>query len=380
MSRVSSPRHRRGLIVAVALAVALAVAGCGKTSNGSGGAAGAGSDAAPSGGTAPTTKKLVINSFGGDWGDAIQKGFIDEFERQTGIKVQLLSTADPAKSKLAIQQGNTPPEDILDYDFGTAASLQQANLLAPIDYGSFDQTSLAQVPSVFKQRYAVGWGGFPIAICYDKKRFASAPPETWADFWNVSKFPGKRGMLAWPVQPQPEFGLLADGVAVDQLYPIDINKAMAKLKQLQPHVAKFADSPATLQQQLVDGTISMAACYGHRAEKLIQDGASNVGISYKQARLIDDYFTVWKNAPNRANAMKFLSFILSARQQARWAEIGFTTPVNSEAVKHLPAATRTKLPPPGEAFASNDSYYTQQTGGKTNQQRIIDAWNNQVGQ
>src|SRR5882724_4867660 len=63
--------------------------------------------------------KLVINSYGGSWGQAIQLGLIDLFQRETGIEVTLLSTWDIAKSKAALQSGNPPPEDILDTELAT---------------------------------------------------------------------------------------------------------------------------------------------------------------------------------------------------------------------------------------------------------------------
>ncbi len=373
---------RSSLVLALlCTAIALLVGGCGKSgSGGSSGGSSAGSAATEEAeAPAPKTNELVISSFGGSWGNAIQKGFIDDFEKQTGIQVKLLSTDEPAKSKLAIESGNNPPEDIVDYDYGTAVSLQKDGLLAPVDYSELDPSIRSQVPSSYLKPYAEGWGGFAIALCYDKQQFAADPPKSWADFWNFSKYPGGRGMVSWPVQPQPEFGLLAAGVPVNKLYPLDIPKAMEQIKALQPHVPKFVESPATLQQQMIDGTTTMSACFANRAAALIASGEENLGIEYNDARLIDDYFMVWKNAPNRANAMKFLAFVLKPEEQAKWAKIGYTVPVNTAALEELPESVSSKLPAPGEAFPSNDTYYTEETEGKTNQELIIEEWNSQIG-
>ncbi len=374
-------RHRRGglsghlarsvLLACAALAAVAVVAACGSSSSSS------------DTGSGKASKTLVINSFGGEWGDALQKGVIDDFERQTGIKVTLLSTADASKSKLAVQSGNKPPEDLIDTDYPTVAAMANSGLLAPINYKRFDQSTLTKLPANAKQQYGVAWGGFAIALCYDKRKFPNNPPNSWADFWNFNAFPGNRGMIEWPVEPQPEFGLIAAGVSITQVYPIDEKKAFAQLQLLRPHVPKFASDPASLQQQMLDGTVSMEACYSHRVQKLIDGGVQNIGISYNGARLSNDYFMVWKNAPNRDNAIKFLDYLLSAKAQANWARIGDTAPVNPDAFKMLPKNVQAKLATAPQyrdkEFVQGDRYYSAMKDGKTNQQRIIDEWGNLVG-
>ena len=44
-------------------------------------------------------------------------------------------------------------------------------------------------------------------------------PKTWADFWDVKKFPGKRGMRKGP-KTNLEFALMADGVAPGDVYKV----------------------------------------------------------------------------------------------------------------------------------------------------------------
>ena len=54
--------------------------------------------------------ELVISSFGGTWGQAIQLGLIDSFERETGIKVTLRSGQDAIRSADAVRNGAFPPD------------------------------------------------------------------------------------------------------------------------------------------------------------------------------------------------------------------------------------------------------------------------------
>ncbi|MDL2403801.1 extracellular solute-binding protein [Rhizobium mayense] len=322
--------------------------------------------------------KLVISSWGGNWGKSIQLGLVDAFEKKTGIKVQLLSTQDAAKSKAAILSGNQPPEDILDTTYTTGYTLSRDGLLADIDYSKFDQKSLAALPDYVKQKFGFGYGQFAIGICYDKKKFpAGKEPKTWADFWNVKDFPGKRGMLAWPEERTPEMGLLADGVAVKDLYPLDTKAAFKKLEALKGDIPTFPTSPSVLSQMLVDRQVAMEACYTHRVQALIDGGVSRIGIVFDGARLQTQYFTVWKNAPNKENAMKFLAFVADAAPQAAWAQIGNTGPVNPQAFDLIPKDIAAKLPtsPAYHTWPKDDQWYVGDAGnGKTNEESLEEQW------
>lgn len=65
-------------------------------------------------------------------------------------------------------------------------------------------------------------------------------PASWADFWDVDKYPGKRGLRKRAVY-NLEFALLADGVKVEDVYrvlstPTGVERAFAKLSELKPHI------------------------------------------------------------------------------------------------------------------------------------------------
>lgn len=321
---------------------------------------------------------LVINSFGGNWNKAIQLGLIDAFEKETGIDVQLLSTQDVAKSKAALASGNPPPEDIIDTNFATGFSLSRDGLLADIDYSVFNQETLDVLPDYAKQPYALGWGQFAIGICYDTEKFPEdKAPKTWADFWNVEEFPGERGMLAWPDEPTPEMGLLAAGTPIAELYPLDLEAAFAKLDELKPNIPTFPSSPAVLGQMLVDRQVAMEACFTHRVQGLVDAGLSRIAIVFDNARLQTEYFFVWKDAPNKENAMKFLAFAVEAGPQAAWAQIGSTGPINPKAFEIIPEDIAGKLPtsPAYETWAKGDDWYAADAGGgKTNREVLEERW------
>lgn len=327
---------------------------------------------------------LVIGSYGGSWGRAIQLGFVDDFQKDSGINVTLTSTFDGAKSAAAVISGNLPPEDVLDAEFGLASTYDAEGLLAPIDYSQVDAATLEKIPEEMRKPYAVAFGYFSMGMAYRTDMFpADAPPSTWADYWDFEKFPGNRGMLIWPSEPVPEFPELAAGTPVDQLTPVDYTVVEQQLDLLKPHVPKFAETPSELIQQLADGSIAMCACPLHRVEALQSAGFSDkVAIAWGTARLQPPTYSVWKNAPNIDNAMKYIASVLSPEAQARWATVGFTAPINPDAFSMMSEQAIENAPNApshtGVFYRDDDWYIAKDDQGRTNFQALVDFWNDWI--
>ena len=61
-------------------------------------------------------------------------------------------------------------------------------------------------------------------------------PKTWADLFDAEKFPGKRTFYKWSAPGVIEAALLADGVAPDKLYPLDLDRAFKKLDTIKDDI------------------------------------------------------------------------------------------------------------------------------------------------
>ena len=82
------------------------------------------------------------------------------------------------------------------------------------------------------------------------KQFSGESPNSWADFWDVKKFPGPRALGAevtfarnLPCSPT---------ASPYKLYPIDVERAFRKLAEIKPHVKvwwKHGDQPIQLLSQ-----------------------------------------------------------------------------------------------------------------------------------
>jgi len=77
-----------------------------------------------------------------------------------------------------------------------------------------------------------------LVLAWDRDKFPPTP--NWADFWDVAKYPGKRGLRSG-VRGNLEIALLADGVAPADIYKTlasndGVDRAFRKLDQLKPYI------------------------------------------------------------------------------------------------------------------------------------------------
>ena len=145
-------------------------------------------------------------------------------------------------------------------------------------------------------------------------------PNTWADFWDVEKFPGTRAYRGNNVDGALEPALMADGVPPEEVYDVlsteeGIMRAINKIRELKPHIAVFWDSGAMQAQLMKDGEVDMTTGWNGRFDNAKKDGAT-VGYSFDQALLDYDCFAMPKGAPNKDVAMDFLAEISKPEYQA----------------------------------------------------------------
>jgi putative spermidine/putrescine transport system substrate-binding protein len=366
--------------IAIAVALLLLAAACGTESEPSTGEV---VQQDPAEDPAEDPGELVISTFGGSWGRNVELALVEPFEAATGIDVTVLQTQELPAARAAVEAGQPSPYDISTVILPTAVDLNSKGLLEPIDYSVFEESTLEEIDNdeVLGDFY-VGYAHFAIGLCYDAEAYPDGGPQpsNWEDFWDTETFPGNRSLIGWHGGgASPEFPLLADGVAPDDLYPLDIDRAYERLEELVPAIPRFADGPAPLQQMMVDGQVQMIACFTHRVRSLLDAGLTrDIRISFDQARVDLDQYVVWKDAPNLENAMRFLAFIVEAENQARWAQLNYIGPVNPAAFELIPEDKAAFLPTSPEhetTFRMDALWYAETTpDGRTNLQVINDRW------
>ncbi|UWR71022.1 ABC transporter substrate-binding protein [Phaeobacter inhibens] len=265
-------------------------------------ALGAATMAAP--GARAAGQKLVVVNWGGDAIDAYSAAFAEAYEAATGNKLKI-DGSGPLEGSMKTQfESNSVRWDVCDAEPYSAIRLGREGMMEKIDYSIVDRS---KIEPGFDGEFYVPSYFYSNVIAYDAARFGDDAPSTWADFWNVAKYPGKRTLYKW-MTGVLEAALLADGVAPAELYPLDVDRALAKIEVLKPHIVSFWSSGAESQQLLRDGEASMGLLWHTRANLTKQDTEGEVDWTFDQGLVSPSGWTVIKGNPAGLKAaMEFIA-------------------------------------------------------------------------
>lgn len=321
---------------------------------------------------------LTIMISGGTFADSQIEAFVKPFEAETGLTVRAIKSEVPAnKLKLAVESGTVD----FDLSLKTEADgimLNKLGFLEPIDYSVFDKAELDGIPEGLRPAWGVG--NITASFLLSSSTELEKRPTNWAEFWDTEAFPGKRTLQAFiGVQGPLEEALLADGVAMEDLYPLDVDRAFAKLDEIKPHIRKWWTSGNDALQLYNTGVADMGMNFDGRVYALQAEGRP-FGLTFNQAKYYAVHWTVPKGAPNKANAMKFIAFATRARQQAKMAEISGFAPANTAAMAFLPEEKARRLVTHPDNFRTtyklNGEWYAEvDANGRSNAEKLQERWN-----
>jgi len=273
--------------------------------------------------------QLVVNDSGGATQAANRKTFYEHFEKKTGIKIVTTSPVDLGKLRAMVQSGNIE-WSVTEIAGPDALLAERLGLLEPLDLAVIDLSGFP--PHLQKRKYVFPKSAYSTVIGYNTELFKEGQgPKTWADFWDVKKFPGPRTMQDSPID-QLEFALLADGVAPDKLYPLDVERAFRKLDQIKKHVAVWWTTGAQSAQLLIDKEAVIGTAWNGRYYNLIKQGAP-VAIEWNQGSIKESAFGIPKGAKDAYWGQRVLASMADAKMQGQYADIIGYPGLNLEAAK-----------------------------------------------
>jgi putative spermidine/putrescine transport system substrate-binding protein len=288
--------------------------------------------------------QVIMQVGGGAWEAAQDVAYFQPFQEETGIEVVKVPPADIGQLRAMVETGNVT----FDCDSGAGASsvytFAEEGLLEPIDYSYFDQETLDGFAPEGKHEYGVASLFYSVVLGINTDTFPEGPT-TWAEFWDRDAFPGPRSLGTGQDGGQGtwEIALMADGVAVDELYPIDFERALASLDRIRDDIVEWWDIGGLPAQLLTDGQVDLTSAWNGRMQTLIDEGLP-VAINWNQGILQWDLQWVPKGAPHPENAMKLLAFMSRADRQAVFAENIAYAPANTLAYEFIPEERAAILP------------------------------------
>ncbi len=274
--------------------------------------------------------EVVFASWGGSFQDALRSAMLEPAAKALNITVKEDTTNGIQDVRAQITAGAVA-WDVTEQDLPSCETLKREGKLEPIDYSIVDKTG---IPKELINSHYIGFINFTKVIAYRKDAFGDKGPSNWADFWDLKKFPGKRGMHG-KVNYNLEAALMADGVSKEEVYGLLATKegkarAWAKLGEIAPKVTVWYRGGSQSAQLLRDGEVDVIHMGHNRVESVIKSGIE-VSYSFDGGTMDIDCLLVPKGAPNKDNAMRLINELLKAKAQATLAVTMPLGPVNTGA-------------------------------------------------
>lgn len=286
---------------------------------------------------------LVVEDSGGLQGEASQIAYNAPFAVECGLEVERVeAVADVGAQLAAMFEASNITWDVITsrtqaniVDFGPKGWLER------IDTSLYTDVNPDRLAPNTLLEYGVGGEIDAVVLAYQDGLFASAPA-SWADFFDTTTFPGPRMVNNWGGPDVTFFdALLADGVAPEDLTPIDYDRALQVLDRIKPDLVLY-ESGSQMVQQMLNREAVMCQCTDGRVGQMNRAGGA-MAFSWEGAILYPNYFAVVKNAPNPELAQLFVRSTLRPERAATFTSvIGYPTSV-LESVDYLTEAQQKAL-------------------------------------
>ncbi|WP_026872061.1 ABC transporter substrate-binding protein [Inquilinus limosus] len=267
--------------------------------------------------TAPATARdLTVVSWGGAYQDAQREIYFEPF-KATGVPMHDESWDGGIGVLRAKVEGGDSSWDVVQVESEELALGCEEGLFEPLNWDAIGGRD-AYLPEAVND-CGVGTIVYNNVLAYDGAKFPDGP-KSWADFWDVQKFPGKRAMRQGP-KINLEAALMADGVAPADVYkvlatPEGVDRAFRKLDELKPNLIWWT-AGAQPPQMLASGEVAMTTAYNGRIAAANVADKKDFRVVWNGSLFTIDSWVILKGSPNVDAATKFLAFVGKPENQAK---------------------------------------------------------------
>lgn len=291
-------------------------------------------------------RELVLANWGGDAVKAMDEAFAKPFAQDNGIPVAIDSSGPSLAKIRAMVEARRVTWDICDSGAGTSFILGEGGFAEPMDYSIIDRS---RIPDAFALPYCTGIAGYSTVITWDKAKLGEGP-RNWAEFWDRRRFPGKRTMRK-TMHAVLEAALMADGVPPEKVYPLDVERAFRKVREIRDDVIWWT-AGADSQQLLRTGEVTAGAIWSTRARLVGEDTQGRIAYRWDQGIVHPAVWVVPKGPPGgRDWAMRLVDSTLAPERLVVLLKALGTGPANPAAAALVPPELKPHNPMDPENLA-----------------------------
>ncbi|WP_393966082.1 PotD/PotF family extracellular solute-binding protein [Exiguobacterium sp. S22-S28] len=278
--------------------------------------------------------KNVLNIY--NWGDYIDPELIDQFEKESGIKV-VYQTFDSNEAMLTkIEQGGTTYDIAVPSDYAIAKMIEE-DLVLPIDQAKVP--NLKNIDSRFLNlsfdpgnRYSIPYFWGTVGIVYNQKLIGDKKPTSWKDLWDPSL--KNQILLADGAREVMGMSLNSLGYSLNETDEPKLQAAKANLMKLTPNIKAIVGDEIKLL--LANEEAGLGVVWSGDANEIMSENENlNYVIPKEGSNVWFDNVVIPKTAKNVDGAHEFINFMLDPKNAAKNADyVGYSTP-NEAALKLL---------------------------------------------
>ena len=324
-------------------------------------------------GFAASAEQVTVMSWGGAYGVSQVEAYNKPFTAATGIETTMVDSDNPATPIKAMVEAGNVTIDVADVELSDAIRLCDEGLLELIDPATLP-AGLDGTPATEDfvegslQDCAVASIVFSTVFAYDTTKTTGVT--SIADFYDLEKFPGKRG-LKKSAKANFEMALMADGVPAAEVYDMlsteeGVARAFAKLDTIKNDVVWW-EAGAQPPQLLADGEVVMTTAYNGRIFNAAIAENKPFEINWDGQVMEFDLFVIPKGTPNLEAAMQYVAFATGTQALADQAKyisygparkssgkfVGLFKDGKTEMGPHMPTAEANL----GNALSSNFAFW-----------------------
>lgn len=354
-------RKRFFTAAALATGLTLALAACAGGDAGGNETTGSGDSSGDLAGT-----ELTYAGFGGSYEAAVKESLFDPFGEETGVEVLYDTSGSSVARLIEMSDAGAMTLDLIDAEDSTLAQFLAADVLQPLDL-DVEPDEFANPDAITE--YSVPWYIFSRNIFWNTDTVEGL--ESWEDLFDLEAHPGKRGFLSLPWGTL-EGALIADGVAVDELYPLDLDRAFAKLDEIRDETI-FFQSNGDLQNAVAQGEVDAGYINLARLKTVAESGGVPVDYTWTGAVLSTQQLVIPEGAPNEPAALAAIQYSLTdGSQQSILDTLGYT-PSRTSVLDNLDGETLADLPGTNET-ASDETFYIDTEWWAENGAETLERW------
>ena len=273
----------------------------------------------------PEGGSLTAISWGGSYARAVDNALYQPFEAETGVAIGREDyNGGLAQIRTQVETGNVYWDLVSMQVYDALHGCEEGLLeVLPPDLAGpgLDGTPAAEdFPEGTITECGVALIFYSTLYAYHPGRFSGEAPATIADFFDLERFPGRRGMRRTP-EVNFEFALMADGVPTEQVYEVldtdeGIERVFRKLDTIRDEVVWW-EAGAQPPQMLADAEVVMTTAYNGRIFNA-QALENQPFVIVWDGQVLDfSQLAIPAGAPNLDVALDYLRFATTPEAMAR---------------------------------------------------------------